>query len=561
VLEELHVSGLGVIREATLEFAPGLNVLTGETGAGKTMITVALGLALGARASPALVRKDARGLAVEARFSVADGQPVADVALPSEGDVASWAEDGEIVLARTVSADGRSGARVSGKLAPAGALADVGRSLVEVHGQSQAERLASSATQTDFLDRFSGAEHHRTVQDHGAVHADLRRATEALLALERDAREREREKDLLAYQAREIEAANVRPGELSELDGEEARLAHAERILERVAAIEDALGGGGSDADGAVHRLSATSEAAAAIASMDRTANVLHDRASSLAAEAGDLLDEVRRYGSGLELDPGRLEAIRQRVQVLRSLERKYGEGEEGILAYGVDAAARLASLQDDEGTRRDLEDRIEELGARRRELADRITRGRTDGAPRLAGLLRQELQELGMPGATLQIELETLSEPSLWGAERVVFLFAGGEAQTPMPLGRVASGGELSRAMLACRSVQADLDDVPTLVFDEVDAGVGGRAAVAIGRRLARLARERQVIVVTHLAQIAARADRHFLVTKVRGAATVRPVQDDERAAELARMLSGTVGEVSLAHARELLGTGAGRG
>ena len=165
------------------------------------------------------------------------------------------------------------------------------------------------------------------------------------------------------------------------------------------------------------------------------------------------------------------------------------------------------------------------------------------------------------MPGATLQIELETLSEPSLWGAERVVFLFAGGEAQTPMPLGRVASGGELSRAMLACRSVQADLDDVPTLVFDEVDAGVGGRAAVAIGRRLARLARERQVIVVTHLAQIAARADRHFLVTKVRGAATVRPVQDDERAAELARMLSGTVGEVSLAHARELLGTGAGRG
>jgi DNA repair protein RecN (Recombination protein N) len=259
-------------------------------------------------------------------------------------------------------------------------------------------------------------------------------------------------------------------------------------------------------------------------------------------------------------VDPHRLESVRQRVQALRALERKYGEGEDGILTYGSEAAVRLASLQDDEGTRRDLEQRIEELAARRRALGDRITADRTGAAPRLAALLRRELHELGMPGATLEISLETLPDPSPTGEERVVFLFAAGDAQTPLPVGKVASGGELSRAMLACRSVLADLDDVPTLVFDEVDAGVGGRAAVAIARRLSTLARARQVIMVTHLAQIAARADRHFVVTKTRGAATVRPVQGDERAAELARMLSGTVGDVSLAHARELLGTGAGR-
>jgi DNA repair protein RecN (Recombination protein N) len=545
VLEELHIGGFGVIEEASLELTRGLNVLTGETGAGKTMVTGAIALVLGSRATQGLVRVGARSLSVEGRFRVDAPGP----------EVAEWVEDGELILARTIAADGKSRASVNGRLAPASSLAAAGAPLVEIHGQNQVERLASAGAQMAFLDRFTGADHLAALERYRRVHVGLQAARQALAVLDGEAREREREKDLLAYQVREIETAGVVAGEIEALAEEERRLANAERILELAAIAQAALGDDGSATDS----VRQSAEAMRSVSTLDSRAGILAERLASLAAESDDVLSEVRRYRESVELDPARLAQVRDRIQALKGLERKYGDGEEGILRYLTEARARLDGLEGEEGRRAELAVEIAALSDDRARLADQLSSGRQGAAPRLAQLLTAELQELGMSGARLEVGLPSLGEPGPDGGEGVEFHFSGGPGQPQLPLGKVASGGELSRTMLACRSVLADVDDVPTLVFDEVDAGIGGRAAVAVANRLGALARQRQVLVVTHLAQIAAKADRHFVVTKEEGTATVHPVEGDERVAELARMLSGTVGETSLAHARELIATGSG--
>ena len=544
MLEELHVTGLGVIGEASLELSPGLNVLTGETGAGKTMVTLALGLVLGGRGGADLVRPGGERLSVEARFSVPQ---------PSSSDLADWAEDGELVLARGIRSDGRGTARAGRHLTSASTLAAVGRGLVEVHGQRQTDRLLTGDAQTAFLDRFAGPAHLKGLERHRDAFGRLRAARSRLDALEREARERERERDLLAYQIREIEAAALRPGEPEDLAAEESRLAHAERIIDLSRGAQAALAEDGS----AVDRLREAAVALRAVAALDQPADALGTRAEALAAEANDLASELRAYREAVTLDPDRLEEVRERVQAIRALERKYGDGVEGILAFLAEARVRLDSLVGEEGERGALEAQVARLTVEVEGQAGAVTEARRGAAPRLASAVTAELRELGMQGAEVTIELPALTDPGPGGAEVAEFGFSGGPKQPVRPLSKVASGGELSRAMLACRSVLAELDDVPTLVFDEVDAGVGGRAAASVGRRLASLAATRQVIVVTHLAQIAAHADRHFVVTKEGGAASVQPLGDADRPAELARMLSGDVTDVSLAHARDLIQAG----
>jgi DNA repair protein RecN (Recombination protein N) len=519
-------------------------VLTGETGAGKTMVTLALGLVLGGRGGADLVRPGGARLSVEARFSVPE---------PSSGDTADWAEDGELILARGIRSDGRGTARAGGHLTSVSTLASVGAGLVEVHGQRQTDRLLTGDAQTAFLDRFAGAAHLVALERHRDVFGRLRAARSRLDALEREARERERERDLLAYQIREIEAAALRPGEPEELAAEESRLAHAERIIDLARGAQAALADDGS----AVDRLREAAVALRAVAALDQPADALGARAEALSAEADDLAGELRAYREALTLDPDRLDEVRERVQAIRALERKYGDGVEGILAFLAEARVRLDALAGEEGERGALEKQVARLTVEVEGLVRRVTEARRGAAPRLASAITAELRELGMQGAEVTIGLPPLPEPGPRGAEVAEFGFSGGPKQPVRPLSKVASGGELSRAMLACRSVLAELDDVPTLVFDEVDAGVGGRAAAAVGRRLASLAATRQVIVVTHLAQIAAHADRHFMVTKEGGAASVRPLSDADRPAELARMLSGDVTDVSLAHARDLIQAG----
>jgi DNA repair protein RecN (Recombination protein N) len=582
VLQELHVADLGVVQDATLELAPGLNVLTGETGAGKTMITVALALALGARAASGLVRPGRRALAVEALFVLGadevdrgeDGlggwlQDAPDgegAGRGSEGDgsgPASHAGDGgedpaedgsrELVLARSVTIDGRSSTRINGRMAPVAALAGVGSRLVEIHGQNQAQRLLSAAAQAEFLDRYAGPGHLAVLERYRATHRALGRARDALAALDSRRRDREREKDLLQYQIREIEGAAVEPGELASLAEETSRLAHADRIRALTAGIEGALGDEGGASDG----LRQAAAGAQAVSALDPGAAALAERLAAAVAEAEDLLGEVRAYGESVELDPERLEWAQERIRALRGLERKYGDGEEGILGYLEDARARLSSLEGSEAERADLEAEVSRLAERHAALASEVGAGRTGAAPRLAAALTAEIRELGMPAGEVGVDLVPLPEPGPGGAERPELSFSAGPGQPALPLAKAASGGELSRLMLACRSVLADLDRVPTLVFDEVDSGLGGRTAASVAARLERLATHRQVLVVTHLAQIAANADRHFLVTKEDGTAEVRVLEGEDRVEELARMLSGSTGDVSLAHARELISAG----
>jgi DNA repair protein RecN (Recombination protein N) len=544
VLLELHISGLGVVEDCDLELHPALNVLTGETGAGKTMVTVGLALALGQRASATLVRAGADAARVQARF-----EAPADLAGGADG--AGWAQDGEIVLARHVSADGRSSARIGGQLAPVSALAEVGRGLVEVHGQHQGQRLLSRSAQAAYLDRWAGGEHLATLEGLRSEHDLLRSALEGLAKLTETERERERELDLLAYQVREIGSTAPREGEIAELEGEEARLAHAERLLERAGDAEAALA---SD-DAALDALRRAIVALSAAGEIDPEARGLADRAAEVGELAADLARDVRAYRERTALDPARLDDVRERIQALRSLARKYGETETDVLAFLEAARARLEALAGAGAERRRLEAEVQERRASVAALAARVSVARAEAAPRLSAAIGAELLELGMEGALVEIELEPLDEVGRGGAERAEIRFAGGQGQSPLPLGKVASGGELSRMMLAFRSVLVDLDDVPTLVFDEVDAGIGGRAGLAVGRRLAALARTRQVVVVTHLPQIASFADRHIRVEKRSGTASVDVLEDAERVAELSRMLAGLPGSGSAAvHAEELL-------
>ena len=540
MLLELHIAGIGVIEDLDLEFHPGLNVLTGETGAGKTMVTVGLTLALGSRASAVLVRRGSKRARVEARFSA-----------PASPGVGEWAEDGEVVLARTVSEEGKSAARIGGQIVPVSALAAIAPELVELHGQNQVQRLLEPGAQTGFLDRFAGPDHASLAEEYRHAYDRLRRVRLRLDELDREGRDREREKDLLAYQVREIESAGVQVGELAGIETETGRLAHAERLLERARVAEDALG----DEGGAADRLHETASALRDAAAIDTAAAGAAERAANLAQEASELARDVRAYREELRADPARLEELQERLHALRSLERKYGEGEDGILAYLERARARLSGLAGADDERAQLDEQAAELDRGARTLAARVSDGRAEAAPRLVAALEGELHELGMEGASVAISLDRQEDLGPLGADRAQLLFSGGPGQAPLPLSRVASGGELSRSMLACRSVMADLDDVPTLVFDEVDAGIGGWAGLAVGRRLARLARTRQVLVVTHLPQIACFADRHIRVRKHEGTATVSVLDPAERVAEISRMLSGLPeSEASASHAEELL-------
>jgi DNA repair protein RecN (Recombination protein N) len=538
VLRELRITGLGVIDDLDLELHPGLNVLTGETGAGKTMVTVGLSLALGARGAASLVRDGAPAARIQARFDAPE-------------DDEGWAEDGEVILARSIGADGKSAARIGGQLATASALARLGGALVELHGQHQAERLTDPAQQTAFLDRFAGDRHLVALAAYRESFEEWGRVADDLERLRANARDREREADLLAYQVNEIQAVGPQPDESARLGAEEARLSHVERLLEETGTAEAALSGD----DGVQDRLASAAAALELAAGLDPDGADLAARARALSAETTEIARDVRAYRESLAADPARLEEVRSRMASLKALQRKYGETEADVRAFEAGAAARLEELSGSDDRRKELEARADALAEAAAERAARVTKGRVKAGPALAEAVGAELDQLGMPGARVEVALDPLPALGFTGAERAELRFSPGPGQALRTLAKTASGGELSRTMLACRSVLVDLDAIPTLVFDEVDAGIGGAAGLAVGRRLARLAQGRQVIVVTHLPQIACFADLHVQVRKDGGTATVRELDDRERVGELSRMLAGLAeSDSAVSHAEELL-------
>lgn len=543
MLHELHISGLGVIDDVDLQPHEGLTVLTGETGAGKTMVTLAVALAVGARAGAHLVREGAARCHVQARF---DAPPDADD---------EWAEDGQVILARTVGSDGRSGARIGGQMTTAATLAQLGERLVEIHGQHHSLRLLQPAVQTALIDRFAGGRHAGRVDEMGAAFRAWHDARGRLAISEGDQRDRERQIDLLRYQVDEIRAAAPAPGESEVLAAEISRADHAERLLELTAQADAALTRDGGAADA----LAEAAQALRQVSDLDPAATEPSVRLAGLAAEAAELARDVRAYAASVSVDPGRAATLRERLALLRSLQRRYGADDAEVIAFGRGAAERLAELMGADDRAAELASETERLREEYLDLAAQVRKGRVDALPDLARALTGQVRELGMPGAVVDGSIEPI-EPSAGGTEHVTLTLSPGRGQPAAPLTRAVSGGELSRVMLACRSVLADIDQIPTLVFDEIDAGVGGQAGLAVGARLATLAASRQVIVVTHLPQLACFADRHVRVRKDRGVASIQVLDDDQRRVELSRMLAGLEGsQHGASHADELLAVAAG--
>ncbi|GAA2155177.1 MULTISPECIES: DNA repair protein RecN [Glycomyces] len=570
MLEELRIQNLGVIADATLPLDSGLTCITGETGAGKTMVVAGLGLLFGGRASRAPL--GAEKTLVEGRFAVRESAlELRERAIEAGADL----EDGELLLARSVSSEGRSKAWVGGRSAPVGVLSELGELAISVHGQSDQMRLLQPAEQRAALDRFAGADHGKVLDAYRAVFHELGACAAELSRLRTSAREMAREADMLRLGLDEITAVDPQEGEDAELAEEARRLENAEALRLAAATAHGAITGDPATGEGG-----ATDTVGAAARALEHDAHAdpkLAEFAERL-AEAGALLAEaavdLSAYLDDLSADPQRLEEIYQRQAAMKTLYRKYAEDLPGVLAWAQNASKRLGELDVSDERVAELESQHAELTARAAELASQLRASRRAAADRFSASVSAELKGLAMPHAEVTAAVEprpagrgsvdlavetTVSGATEDGADEVELLLRPHPGSLPAALHKGASGGELSRVMLAIEVVFAEIGGPPVLVFDEVDAGVGGGAAIEIGRCLAKLARRHQVLVVTHLPQVAAFADRHLVVSKdTSGAVTVsgvRVVDDAERARELARMLAGMPdSHLGVAHAEELL-------
>jgi DNA repair protein RecN (Recombination protein N) len=531
VLSELHVENLGIVERVLVPLPKGMTAITGETGAGKTLLVDALVLLLGGRADPALVRAGADEARVEGRFVT---------------------DDDEVVMTRVVPSDGRSRAYTNGRLATVGELAERGRSLADLHGQHAHQSLIHAPEQRALLDRYAGAPADRALEQLRAARAEVRRLDAELASFGGDERARAREVDLLRYQLAEIDAAALHD------DDEEAKLEAEERLLADADAHRDALSAAQAELTGPAE--DALGAAVAALTGREPFEE-LATRARGLQAEVAELAHDVRVAAEGVASDPARLAVVRERRQAIRDLCRKYGATVADVRAYGVEARQRLDELEGRDARAAAIERERAAALETAASAAAFLTKARKAAAKPLAEAVTAHLHELAMPNATFSVAIEEgpLTDD---GADDVTFLLAPNPGEPPRPLAKAASGGELSRAMLALRVVLSEAP--PTLVFDEVDAGIGGEAGVAVGRALASLGGKHQVLCVTHLAQVAAFADAHIVVSKRevggRTIATARQVEGNERIAELSRMLSGDGGSAAARrHARDLLKRAAG--
>ncbi|GHE94979.1 DNA repair protein RecN [Streptomyces longispororuber] len=567
----MRIRSLGVIDDAVVELSPGFTAVTGETGAGKTMVVTSLGLLLGGRADPALVRLGAKSAVVEGRITVPEG---AAAALRAE-EAGAELDDGALLVSRTVSAEGRSRAHLGGRSVPVGVLAELADDLVAVHGQSDQQGLLKPARQRGALDRYAGDAVAVPLAKYTAAYRRLRAVSAELDEITTRARERAQEADMLRFGLDEVAAVEPRPGEDTELAAEAERLGHAEALASAATAAHAALAGNPEDPEGvdASTLVAGAHRALEAVRSHDPALAALAERIGEIGILLADVAGELAGYADDLDADPLRLAAVEERRAALTQLTRKYGEDVGAVLAWAEAGAARLAELEGDD-------DRLEELTAERDALraelaglARALTEARVEAAARFAAAVTEELASLAMPHARVTIDVRQTDDPDgveidgrtvaygPAGVDEVELLLAPHPGAPPRPIAKGASGGELSRVMLAVEVVFAGTDPVPTYLFDEVDAGVGGKAAVEIGRRLAKLAKSAQVVVVTHLPQVAAFADRQLLVEKTHDGSVTRSgvqvLEGEDRVRELSRMLAGQEdSQTARAHAEELLAT-----
>jgi DNA repair protein RecN (Recombination protein N) len=552
VLTELSVENVALIEEATLGLSPGLNVITGETGAGKTLLATALQMLLGGRARSETVRSGATRATVEGTFVLPEeaGTRILNEAL---GDLAEEVEEDDdgLILRRTLTGEGRSRCYVGGVSVPVKALASLGEKLVSYHSQREQIRLTEPSEQLAILDDFLDVSAAEMRQGHEAMWRSVENDRAALQEIRATSEARLREVEFLRYQVSELESAGYDPEELADLSRERDRLRNVTNLLQTTSAATAALSS--EEGQGAIDAVGrATSELEAA-SEYDESLKGLLERLGGLSAELDDILYELRSYVDELEADPNRLEAVEERLAAMRSLERKYGD----VGGYLQESRDRLSRLENLDEETVDLEARLAEGERRLEMLAAALHSGREDAAQRLSKRVQHNLGDLNLEKTIFRAELVP-TEPGPSGTERVEFVIQPNPGEPELPVRRYASGGELSRIMLAIRLAQERVEPGATYIFDEVDAGIGGETAMAVGSKLRELGNRNQVLTITHLPQIASEAGTHVVVAKEesegRTITRIERIEGEERRRELARMLSGRIDEASLAHASELL-------
>ncbi|CAN5482659.1 DNA repair protein RecN [soil metagenome] len=559
MIEEISIRHLGVIGEARLPLGPGFTALTGETGAGKTMIVTALGLLLGERADSASIRAGSDQAIVEGRWQIDSNGPVADRVRDAGGEL-----DGtELILGRSVSQEGRSRAVIGGRSAPVSVLGEIGQQLVVVHGQSDQVRLRSATAQHEALDRYAGAELTPVLDEYQSTYRRWQSNQGELdvLVAERDLRSREA--DDLRMAMAEIEAAATHRGEDRELGETADRLTNLEDLRFAAAQAHEVLSSEALDAAGdVVSLLTAARRQLERVVDHDAALAPIAESLTAASFTVSEISQQLASYLGNLDADAGReLAKVNERRAELSALVRKFGPTLEDTIDYLDSGSSRLLELDNDSTRVETLRAEVESDRASVIDLAARVSEIRRRSAQRLSDSVTSELAALAMPNAVVTVAVDDRQDYSLSGKDVVSILLQPHSGSEARPLGRGASGGELSRVMLALEVVIAGSDPVPTFIFDEVDAGVGGASAIEIGRRLARLSRSAQVIVVTHLAQVAAFANNHLRVLKDSDgavtASSVEKLEGEERISEMARLLSGLPdSESGMTHARELLET-----
>ncbi len=566
MLIELHITDFAIIDHLTLTPGPGLNVLSGETGAGKSIIMDAVSALLGEKLGVESVRTGAEIARVEGVFSAPDAAILEGV---REGGLDVEVEDGQLILGRELHRSGRSVCRLNGRLVTAATLQTLGQELVDIHGQGEHLSLLRPARHVDFLDRYAGLLPQR--EQVSACVATLRASRRQLQALRADARETARRLDLLRFQVDEIRAAKLQPGEEEDLAAERQRLQNAERIMSLADAAYSALYAGGAGLQPASAQLARAASSLRQLARLDPSAGDSASGAEALSWQAEELARTVRAYRDAVDMDPRRLEQVEERLGLIAGLKRKYGNSIPEILAFADRDAAELDALSHAEETAGELEARCASLTVECGGLAAGLSAAREVAGARLSTAMEEEMQGLGMPRVRFVVQMRHREDPGgipvgadlgpvavdATGADEVEFLLSPNPGEPPKPLARIASGGETSRLMLAMKTILSEADTMPTLIFDEIDQGVGGRSGRILGQKLWGLARRHQVICVTHLAQIASHSDRHFSISKLvegeRTVTRVRVLAGDDRAREIAEML-GAPGDASHRAAAEML-------
>lgn len=561
MIEELSIHDIGVIAQAGIVFDPGFTVVTGETGAGKTMILTGVALVMGAKTDSAVVRTGAGSAGADATFRLSQSSQEALREILEQS--AAELEDDSLIISRTLNDAGRSKAALGGRAVPASVLADVASRLVVVHGQADQSRLKSTAWQRSAVDAFAGEPLSKTLEEYRAVRMRWRGAVRELEDRTEKRLERERQANLHRLALDEIEAVSPVAGEDAELDRLSGLLSHAQTLREATESAARALvGDDNSNATGAMGDVVGAQRALEGVQDLAPDLKKLGDRLKALIVELADLAAEASAFGRSIESDPQRLSTIEQRRHDLAVLRKKYGPELSDVITWRDEVMAAVADVDADEARTAELEAVIATDAAALGRLAHKLTRIRSEAGDRFGAAISAELAQLAMPESSVHVEVTPnpmSGEFGPDGADEIAILLVPHPGAPARPIAKGASGGELSRIMLGMEVVLAGADPVPTFIFDEVDAGIGGKVAVEVGRRLAQLSKSAQVIVVTHLPQVAAFADRHIVVEKSSSkgvtSTTARPVEEAERVGELVRMLSGLAdSDAGAAHAQELL-------